>query len=187
MNRRAPQELQFSCLVGSQGGKPTSKVRTHPSGEAPMICCCPSCSPQPPTAPEPERPPATDDGSPGPAPAPFCAAYTVTFTTLEVSRSDDGFASGELEVEISYTVNGQTERDNYFNSALQVQTYQLSHVFTVPILTRQSVISVHVRAVEQDTNTYNPHIATYGESANWGGRIAQRYSRGCSRAILHNC
>jgi len=91
------------------------------------------------------------------------------FTTINTTKSDDGFASGELEVQLTFTINSQTQIQQFFNTALQLGTTQLNlQPFVVNVPTSTSVISVSVQAEEQDGNQYTGHQTTYGEDDNWG-------------------
>jgi hypothetical protein len=106
---------------------------------------------------------------PGGGPAPLCTTYEVVFTTINTTKSDDGFASGELEVQLAFTVNAQTQIQQFFNTALQLGTTQLSlQPFIVNIPTSTSVISVSIQAEEQDGNQYTGHQRTFAEADNWG-------------------
>ena len=108
-------------------------------------------------------------GGEPPGTTPFCTVYEVVFTTINTTKSDDGFASGELEVQLTFTVNSQTQIKQFFNTALQVGTTQLNlQPFIVNVPTSASVISVSVQAEEQDGNQYTGHQTTYAEANNWG-------------------
>jgi hypothetical protein len=91
------------------------------------------------------------------------------FTTINTTKSDDGFASGELEVQLTFTVNAQTQIQQFFNTALQVGTTQLNlQPFLVNVPTQASTISISIQAEEQDGNQYTGHQKAYGEADDWG-------------------
>jgi len=122
-------------------------------------CCCSQTGDQRP-------PPPAGDGKDTP---PFCSLYEVVFTTINVTKSDDGFASGELEVRLTFTVSSQTQFQDFISTALQLGTTTLNlNPFVVSVPTNSSVISVSVQAEEEDGNVYSGHQAVYGSGINWG-------------------
>jgi hypothetical protein len=91
------------------------------------------------------------------------------FTTINTTQSDDGGLSGELEAQLTFTVNSQTQQLQFFDTALQEGTTQLNlQPFIVNVPSRPSIISVSIQAEEQDGNQYTGHQGTYAEADNWG-------------------
>jgi hypothetical protein len=146
------------------------------------MCCCCCCGrsgdvPSPGGAPSGEPPGGVE-------PTPLCTRYEVAFTRLDVSRSDDGFGAGELEVTIFYSVNGQVERQDFVTAALQEQVYQLNFRFLANVPTRNSVISVSVQAREEDNNHYTGINDRWEESQNWGVGEHTRTLGGANEPLL---
>jgi hypothetical protein len=95
--------------------------------------------------------------------------YEVVFTTINITQSDDGALSGELEAQLTFTVNSQTQILQFFDTALQEGTTQLNlQPFIVNVPTQSSVISVSVQAEERDGNRYTGHQRSYAQADNWG-------------------
>jgi hypothetical protein len=110
------------------------------------------------------RPP---DGPPPPPPP--CTRYRLTIVSIDVSQIDDGFLGGNLEVEFTFTVNGQAQ--TYVNEDLGVGVTNIGVTFFVDVPAPTSTITLAVAGIEKDPffdDVIAGFTATYGQPQNWG-------------------
>lgn len=89
--------------------------------------------------------------------------------SIDISAIDDGFLGGNLEVVLTFLVNGQTQ--TFTNNDLGTGVTPIGLTFFVPVPTDQSTIAFTVSGVEQDPFFDDPiagFTRVFGQPENWG-------------------
>ena len=118
-------------------------------------CCC--CT----------GPPTGGDGDGGGTQP--CRKYRLTIDSISVTAIDDGWFGGNLEVDFTFTVNGQAQ--HYVNNDLGTGVTNIGVTFFVDVPTDTSTISLAVAGIEKDEffdDILAGFTALYGQAQNWG-------------------
>jgi hypothetical protein len=121
-------------------------------------CCCgPAGTPDP---------GGDGGGTDGP---PRCRRYRLTIDSINVTAIDDGTLGGDLEVDFTFTVNGNAQ--HYQNPDLDVGTTNIGITFFVDVPAASSTINLTVTGIEIDpavNDNLAGFTAVYGSAQNWG-------------------